>query len=93
MRTISRSGRFRRDYKRLRAAPSGAKLEVELRDALALMAADIPLPPRFRDHPLAGTWKSYRDCHIRPDLVLIYRKPDHHTLELIRLGSHSDLGL
>lgn len=34
-----------------------------------------------------------RDCHIRPDLVLIYRKPDEGTLELVRLGSHSELGL
>ena len=114
MRTISRSGRFKRDYKRLKAGPLGAKLDELLREALALLAADLPLPERFRDHALTGTWKSYRDCHIRPDLVLIYRKPDDQhivalgsvdaevsvrsrltflTLELIRLGSHSELGL
>ena len=34
----------------------------------------------------------FRDCHIRPDLVLIYEKPDAHTLRLVRLGSHSELG-
>jgi mRNA interferase YafQ len=114
MRTISRSGRFKRDYKRLKAGPLGAKLDELLREALALLAADLPLPERFRDHALAGEWKGYRDCHIRPDLVLIYRKPDDQhivalgsvdaevsvrsrltflTLELIRLGSHSELGL
>jgi mRNA interferase YafQ len=72
MRTISRSGRFKRDYKRLKAGPLGAKLDDLLREALALLAADPPLPERFRDHALAGEWKGYRDCHIRPDLVLIY---------------------
>ena len=35
----------------------------------------------------------HRDCHIRPDLILIYRKPDDASLELVRLGSHSELGL
>ncbi|MCW5584238.1 MAG: type II toxin-antitoxin system mRNA interferase toxin, RelE/StbE family, partial [Gammaproteobacteria bacterium] len=38
-------------------------------------------------------WADHRDCHIKPDLVLIYRKPDDDTLELVRLGSHSELGL
>jgi mRNA interferase YafQ len=47
----------------------------------------------FRDHVLAGQLKGYRDCHIRPGLILIYRKPDEGRLELVRLGSHTDLGL
>ena len=55
-------------------------------------SADAPLPQRFRDHALVGQWRNCRDCHIRPDLILIYRKPDDESLDLIRLGSHSDLG-
>ena len=51
------------------------------------------MPERLRDHALIGEWKDHRDCHIRPDLVLIYRKPDDLSLELVRLGSHSELGL
>jgi len=47
----------------------------------------------LRDHPLTGEWKDHRDCHIRPDLVLIYRVPDAKTLQLVRLGSHSELSL
>jgi mRNA interferase YafQ len=47
----------------------------------------------MQDHPLAGEWDDFRDCHVRPDLVLIYRKPDAETLELVRLGSHSELSL
>jgi mRNA interferase YafQ len=61
--------------------------------AVSLLAADSPLPQKFRDHPLAGEWKDHRDCHIRPDLVMIYRIPDADTLELVRLGSHSELSL
>jgi mRNA interferase YafQ len=48
---------------------------------------------RYFDHPLGGEWNDHRDCHIRPDLILIYRKPDDASLELVRLGSHSELGL
>ena len=63
-----------------------------LAHALAVLAADQPLPWQFRDHALVGEWKGYRDCHIRGDLVLISRKPDEETLELIRLGTHAELG-
>ena len=58
------------------------------------LASDQPLEPRHRDHALTGEWKDRRDCHVKPDLVvLIYRKPDDATLQLVRLGSHSELGL
>ena len=53
---------------------------------------DEPLPERFRDHPLSGEWVGFRDCHVKPDLVLIYEKPDAEILRLVRLGSHSELG-
>ena len=52
-----------------------------------------PLPHRYFDHPLLGELQDCRDCHIRPDLVLIYKTPDADTLELVRLGSHSELGI
>jgi mRNA interferase YafQ len=44
-----------------------------------------------RDHDLSGDWAGYRECHIKPDLLLIYRKSDADTLRLARLGSHSEL--
>ncbi len=50
---------------------------------------DQALPARCRDHGLAG---ALGDCHVRPDLLLIYRKPDAVTLQRIRLGSHSEPG-
>jgi mRNA interferase YafQ len=90
MRRISRSGAFKRDYKRVSAGVPN--LDNLLIPAIVSLTTDQPLPDRFRDHALAGKWKGYRDCHIRGDLILIYRKPDDVTLELVRLGSHSELG-
>jgi len=58
-----------------------------------MLANDQPLPRRYFDDRLGGEWSDHRDCHIRPDLVLIYREPDKVSLELVRLGSHSELGL
>jgi mRNA interferase YafQ len=93
MRAINLTKRFKRDYRREKSGVLGKKLDALLREALEFLAADAPLPPRYSDHPLIGEWKDHRDCHIRPDLVLIYRKPDAESLELVRLGSHSELGI
>ena len=93
MRTISYTNRFKRDYKREKAGRHGKTLDADLMQVVELLAADTPLPRRNFDHPLSGEWSDHRDCHIKPDLVLIYRKPDTATLELVRLGSHSELGL
>jgi mRNA interferase YafQ len=93
MRKIRRTSRFKRDYRREISGVLGKKLESLLRPVVELLAVDKPLPARYFDHALVGEWKNYRDCHIRPDLVLIYWRPDDDTLELVRLGSHSELGL
>ena len=58
---------------------------------LKLLLVDEPLPEKNRDHALSGDWSGYRECHVKPDLLLIYRKPDADTLRLARLGSHSEL--
>ena len=92
MRTIRYTSRFKRDYKRERAGQRGRTLDRDLNEIVGLLAADMPLPRRNFDHPLSGEWRDHRDCHVRPDLILIYRKPDTEYLDLIRLGSHSELG-
>jgi mRNA interferase YafQ len=61
--------------------------------ALALLRADADMPDRYRGHALGGAWQDCRDCHLRPDLVLIYSKPDLDTIRLIRVGSHGELSL
>ncbi len=93
MREIKYTTRFRRDYRREKSAQHGKKLDARLMEVVNLLANDTPLPHRNFDHPLSGEWSDHRDCHIRSDLILIYREPDSGTLELVRLGSHSELGL
>lgn len=89
MREIERTTKFKRDYKREKRTDPG--LDGVLVPVLELLMADAALPAKLRDHGLSGTWAGYRDCHIRPDLVLIYAKPDDEALVLVRLGSHSEL--
>jgi mRNA interferase YafQ len=93
MREIKYTARFKKDYKREKSGRLGTKIDGLLMEAVKLLAADQELPHRYFDHALSGEWKDHRDCHIRPDLVLIYRKPSDARLELVRLGSHSELGL
>ncbi len=90
MRTIERSSAFKRDYKREAKGLYRATLDADLIAVLTSLAQDAPLAPRHRDHELSVDAMGYRECHIKPDLLLIYRKPED-TLRLARLGSHSEL--
>lgn len=91
MRTIERSSTFKRDYKREARGQHRATLDENLVPVIESLANDEQLEARHRDHELSGDWSGYRECHVRPDLLLIYRKPDQDTLRLARLGSHSEL--
>lgn len=93
MRTIERTTAFRRDFKREAKGPRRNVLDTDLRRIIEALATDTPLEARQRDHALTGNWKDYRDCHVKPDLVLIYRLIDDDRLILARLGSHSQLDL
>jgi mRNA interferase YafQ len=93
MRTIERTTHFKRDYKREAKGAHRVYLDREFAEVVAKLAKDQPLASKHRDHPLVGEWKDFRDCHIRPDLLLIYRKTGNGILQLVRLGSHSELGL
>ena len=87
MRTARRSGRFKRDVSR--AEKRGWDLS-KLRRVLLFLIEDSPLPAELRDHPLKGEWKGYRDLHIEPDWILIYRVTGDEV-ELVRTGTHADL--
>lgn len=91
MRTIDRPGSFKRDYKREAKGQHRATLNADLLTVLKALVTDQPLDARYRDHPLCGDWVGYRECHIKPDLLLIYRKIGDDLLVLARLGSHSEL--
>ena len=93
MRTVKRSAQFRRDFKRVKRSVHGRHLDATLLEALELLVADVPLPSRYVDHPMKGRYNDCRDCHLRPDLVLVYRKRDADVLELIRIGTHTQLAI
>ncbi|MCE7988463.1 MAG: type II toxin-antitoxin system YafQ family toxin [Caldilinea sp. CFX5] len=78
---------FARDYKRLQK--QGAPLR-QLETVVETLADQQPLAPRHRDHPLKGNWRGYRECHIQPDWLLIYRVVGDE-LQLARTGSHAEL--
>ncbi len=91
MRTIERSSAFKRDYKRVKATPRHRNVDALLTEVLSLLLDDQPLPANKRDHALSGDWAGYRECHLKPDLLLIYKKPNIEVLRLARIGSHSEL--
>jgi mRNA interferase YafQ len=87
MRSITHTGQFKRDYKK-RARDAG--LDDMLGGTIEKLAGGKPLEAKFRDHPLKGGYAGCRECHLRPDLLLIYVLSGSE-LRLVRLGSHSEL--
>ncbi len=85
--TPIRSGAFKRDVKR---AEKRGRDMAKLRVVLRLLIEGHPLPASYQDHPLRGGWKGYRDAHIEPDWVLIYRIAGD-KLRLARTGAHADV--
>ena len=91
MRTIERTNAFKRDFKREKYGQHRRDLDALISTTISLLAEDKPLPDKHRDHSLAGEWRDHGECHLKPDLLLIYRKPNAEVLQLVRLGSHSEL--
>ena len=93
MRRPELKSKFRRDFKREGKGIYRSLLHDggELWKVVDILAKDIPLPPKYRDHPLHGDLEGCRDCHIRSDLLLVYRLEGDDTLILERLGSHAEI--
>jgi mRNA interferase YafQ len=87
LRTAIRGTQFRKDVK---LAQKRGKDMNKLRDVVLLLLEGRHLLPQYKDHPLQRRWRQYRDCHIEPDWLLIY-KIEGNDLHLVRTGSHSDL--
>ncbi|MGB8842078.1 MAG: type II toxin-antitoxin system YafQ family toxin [Aliidongia sp.] len=81
------SGQFKRDVKR--AEKRGKDLN-KLKELVRLLIAGQPLPARYKDHALKGEWANFRDAHIEPDWLMIY-KIDGNVLRFERTGTHADL--
>lgn len=97
-REIRRGSAFKADWKRETSGKSRKATEAiqsAFMELVECLANDHPLDAKWRDHALTGNWKGFRDAHVKPDLVLIYEKTEQPgpTLSLVRLGSHSELGL
>lgn len=83
------TSQFKKDYK----VVMKNHLDMDLLDGIIKNLSDqAELDPRYKDHPLSGNWKSFRECHIKPDWLLIYKiEGDRLILTLVRTGSHSNL--
>ena len=83
------SNQFKKDLKLARKR--GCKIE-HLRDVVNALANEQKLDEKYRDHGLTGKYKGFRECHIEPDWLLVYRiNQDSLELFLFRTGTHSDL--
>lgn len=91
MRAIERTTAFKKDFKREKKGKHKKTLDSLLALVVTILAEDRPLPVANKDHALIGNWEGFRDCHIKPDLLLLYGRPDDSTLTLVRLGSHSEI--
>ena len=88
MRKLRVSVQFKRDLKKIKKSGMGGMEELD--SVLDMLLADVPLPAQFHDHPLKGQWKPARECHVRPDVLLVYEKTAE-ILYLLRLSDHSEL--
>lgn len=86
---IKFSRAFKKAYKKIK---HNSDLSELLQEIIIRLANDKKLEAKYNDHNLSGNYKDYRECHIKPDLLLIYKK-ENKTLILvcIAIGSHSDL--
>ena len=84
---ITQTTQFKQDIKRQKKR--GNNLQ-KLKDVIDILIRSEPLPPKNRDHALTGNWVGWRDCHLEPDWLLIYKVAPEELL-LGRTGSHSDL--
>jgi mRNA interferase YafQ len=90
---IAQHTKFKTDSRKLiRSGHFNKNDQKDLFDIIQQLALGKPLKPKYKDHALTGNWRYHRECHIKPDLLLIY-KIEGNTLKLIRIGSHSQLNL
>ncbi len=88
MLTIDYTNQFKKDFKKVTKMTIADIIEVG--HVIKTLQMGETLAPKYVDHALSNNWNGYRDCHIKPDLVLIY-KADETSLKLARIGSHSEV--
>ena len=88
MKKLKASSQYKKDYKRFRNNPK--KVEKLFR-ILELLMAEQPIPEEHKSHLLVGNYAGHMECHIEGDFLLIWFDPDTDEINLVRLGSHSEL--
>jgi mRNA interferase YafQ len=88
MKEVVQTTQFKQDLKKLKR--SGRYKIEDLLGIVELLACDMPLAERHKDHCLSGNWQAHRECHIQSDWLLIYQLVAD-KLVLVRTGSHSEL--
>ena len=98
MRSIIKTNAYKKDLQRESSGKYWLVLATDLPNIIEMLAADVVLPAKYRDHMLTGNWTGHGECHIKPDLLLLYMKIDDEIsedksgeLRLVRLGSHAEL--
>lgn len=86
MKQLYLTPRFKRDYKRFKHDKGKVQ---KLNEILEMLKADKPIPKQYSPHMLIGQYKGAMECHIENDYLLIWKHGD--VIELLRLGSHSEL--
>ena len=82
------SSQFKKDFKKARKLPlHDLKIIFEV---ISILEKEAILDEKYKDHELIGNWSSFRECHIKPDLLLIYKR-NSSELQLARIETHSDI--
>lgn len=88
MKRLFPSGQYKKDYKRYR---HNEKMKAALQVVLNMLANEQPIPSEYQPHMLTGNYKGCLECHIESDFLLIWIDNKRDIIELVRLGSHSEL--
>ena len=88
MKKLFPSTQYKKDYKRYKKYPK--KIDA-LKEILKLLQEEKPIPGEYLPHMLHGNYTGCVECHIQGDFLLIWFDPNSDIIELVRLGSHSDL--
>jgi mRNA interferase YafQ len=88
MKSIRKTTQYRKDFKKYKHQPD--KLE-SLLEVIRMLENDIELPEIYQKHPLKGKYQGCLECHIAGDFLLIWIDEKNNIIELVRLGSHSEL--
>lgn len=88
MKRLFPSTQYKKDYKRYRHNP---RKKAALQIVLDLLANEQPIPMEYLPHMLHGDYKGCMECHIEGDFLLIWVDEQNDIIELVRLGSHSEL--